>query len=55
MENEILAFAVGFVVSYAFSVTRIGLFKSKIKLYESYVHRRLDETADHLRSSLISH
>jgi hypothetical protein len=55
MGTEIFAFAVGFVVSYAFSVTRIGLFKNKIKLYEHYVHRRLDETADDLRSSLISH
>jgi len=54
MENEILAFAFGFAVSYAFSVMRIGVFKNKIRLYERYVHQRLDDTVDHLRSGLIS-
>lgn len=55
MENEILAFAVGFLVSYAFSLMRIGVFKNRIKLYERYVHRRLDESVEQLRSGLISH
>ena len=55
MGSEILAFAIGFLVSYAFSVMRIGVFKNRIKVYERYVHHRLDENVDHLRSGLISH
>lgn len=54
MGNEILAFAVGFGVCYAFSVMRIGVFKNRIKLYERYVQHRLDESVDNLRSGLIS-
>jgi hypothetical protein len=54
MEKILLAFAIGFMVSHALSVIRIGLFKSKIRLYESYVHERLDGVVEQLRSGLIS-
>ncbi|HUZ48056.1 MAG TPA: hypothetical protein VMW54_15595 [Terriglobia bacterium] len=55
MEKILLAFTMGFVVSQALSVIRISLFKSKIKLYETYVHDRLDKGAEQLGGSLISH
>lgn len=54
MEKELLAFAIGFMVSHALSVVRISLFKKKIRLYETYVHERLDEATELLRKSLMS-
>ncbi|MCL5670748.1 MAG: hypothetical protein M1423_05545 [Acidobacteria bacterium] len=55
MEEILLAFAMGFVVSHALSVIRISMFKNKIKLYETYVHDRLDKGTERLRGDLISH
>lgn len=54
MVKEILAFAVGFAMSQAFSAMRISQLKSKVDVYERYVRERLDEAADRLKSSLNS-
>ncbi len=55
MATIILAFAIGFIVSQTISAFRISLFKGKIKLYETYLHDRLDQGTEQLRRSLISH
>jgi len=55
MLNLIFMFVVGLICGIAITYTHLALERKKIKFYESYIHRRLEETVPYVREHLRLH
>lgn len=55
MVRLIFTFATGFVAGIAATLSHVRILRGKVRFYESYIHRRLEDSVPHLTEHLKHH